>query len=129
MIRRPPESTPFPTRRSSDLTSLKQTEVFLRYGMSDDVLAQIGRADLDVGYYVDATPAESLSFPSFSERHIEDGKYQLAPLMSYPYRVIAPAEWSDRVIGKDWADLIGLPWLATPPHSAHRRLLDNIFRP
>ncbi|MBR1215853.1 LysR family transcriptional regulator [Bradyrhizobium sp. JYMT SZCCT0180] len=110
-------------------TSLKQTEVFLRYGMSDDVLAQIGRADLDVGYYVDATPAESLSFPSFSERHIEDGKYQLAPLMSYPYRVIAPAEWSDRVLGKDWPDLIGLPWLATPPHSAHRRLLDNIFRP
>ena len=110
-------------------TSLKQTEVFLRYGMSDDVLAQIGRGDLDVGYYVDATPAESLSFPSFSERHIDDGKYQLAPLMSYPYQVIAPAEWSDWVIGKDWPDLIGLPWLATPPHSAHRRLLDHIFRP
>jgi DNA-binding transcriptional LysR family regulator len=49
--------------------------------------------------------------------------------MSYDYRVIAPAEWSDRVLGKDWADLIGLPWLATPPHSAHRRLLDDIFRP
>ncbi len=37
-------------------TSLKKTEVFLRYGMSDDVLAQIGKGDLDVGYYVDATP-------------------------------------------------------------------------
>ena len=32
-------------------------------------------------------------------------------------------------MGKDWADLIDLPWLATPPHSAHRRLLDDIFRP
>ena len=110
-------------------TSLKKTEVFLRYGMSDDVLAQIGKGDLDVGYYVDATPAESMSSTTFSERHIDDGKYQLAPLMSYPYRVIAPSEWSNRVLGKDWADLIGLPWLATPPHSAHRRLLDNIFRP
>jgi DNA-binding transcriptional LysR family regulator len=49
--------------------------------------------------------------------------------MSYPYRVIAPAEWSDKVQGKDWADLIDLPWLATPTHSAHRRLLDDIFRP
>jgi DNA-binding transcriptional LysR family regulator len=109
-------------------TSLKKTEVFLRYGMSDDVLAQIGKGDLDVGYYVDATPAASVS-PTASERRIEGGKYQLAPLMSYPYRVIAPAEWSDKVRGKDWADLIDLPWLATPAHSAHRRLLDDIFRP
>jgi DNA-binding transcriptional LysR family regulator len=110
-------------------TSLKKTEVFLRWGMSDDVLAQIGKSDLDVGYYVDATPLESLPCPTASERHIEGGKYQLAPLMSYPYRVIAPAEWSDKVQGKDWADLIDLPWLATPTHSAHRRLLDDIFRP
>src|SRR3954465_15671223 len=110
-------------------TSLKKTEVFLRWGMSDDVLSQIGKGDRDLGYYVDATPAASLSFPTLSERHIEDGKYQLAPLMSYDYRILAPAEWSDKVMGKDWPDLIGLPWLATPPHSAHRRLLDDIFRP
>ena len=110
-------------------TSLKTTEIFLRYGMSDDVLAQIGKGDLDVGYYVDATPRASPSSPTASERHIEDGKYQLSPLMSYPYRVIAPAEWSDKVHGKDWADLIDLPWLATPANSAHRRLLDDIFRP
>ena len=109
-------------------TSLKKTEVFLRWGMSDDVLAQIGKGDLDVGYYVDATPP-SLSSPTPSERHIDDGRYQLAPLMTYDYRVLAPMEWSHKVLGKDWADLIDLPWLATPPHSAHRRLLDDIFRP
>ena len=40
-------------------TSAKKTEVFLRHGMSDDVLAQIGRSELDVGYYVDAAPAGS----------------------------------------------------------------------
>ena len=109
--------------------SQKKTEVFLRWGMSDDVLAQIGKGDLDVGYYVDATPPSSLSSPTASERHIEGGKYQLTPLMSYPYRVLAPAEWADKVQGKDWPDLIDLPWLATPTHSAHRRLLDDIFRP
>jgi DNA-binding transcriptional LysR family regulator len=110
-------------------TSSKKTEVFLRHGMSDDVLAQIGRGELDVGYYIDATPADSLAFGMPAERTIEHGKFQLTPLMRYDYRVIAPAEWRDKVMGKDWADLAGLPWLATPHHSAHRRLLDDIFRP
>jgi len=110
-------------------TSSKKTEVFLRYGMSDDVLAQIGRCELDVGYYVDAAPAESAAFGASSERTIENGKFQLMPLMRYDYHVIAPAEWSDKVMGKGWADLAGLPWLATPHHSAHRRLLDDVFRP
>ena len=49
--------------------------------------------------------------------------------MSYDYRVIAPLAWSDKVLGKGWADLADLPWLATPPHSAHRRLTNDIFRP
>jgi DNA-binding transcriptional LysR family regulator len=110
-------------------TSSQKTEVFLRHGMSDDVLSQIGKGELDVGYYVDATPAGSRSCAPLAERQIEGGKFQLAPLMSYDYRVIAPAEWSDRVLGKDWADLADLPWLATPAHSGHRRLLDDIFRP
>ena len=96
--------------------------------MSNDVLAQIGRSELDVGYYIDATPAESLSSGTLSERTIDDGKMLLAPLMRDDYRVIAPVEWRDKVMGKDWADLADLPWLATPLHSAHRRLLDDIYR-
>ena len=110
-------------------TAQKNTEVFLRYGMSDDVLAQIGRCELDVGYYVDAAPAGSPPLTALPERTIVDGKFQLMPLVRYDYHVIAPAKWSDKVMGKDWADLAGLPWLATPHHSAHRRLLDDIFRP
>lgn len=106
--------------------SRQKTEVFLRHGMSDDVLTQIGKGELDVGYYIDAPPPAP---PPFSERTIGDGKFQLAPLTSYDYRVIAPLAWSDQVLGKDWADLADLPWLATPLHSAHRRLTDDIFRP
>ena len=49
-------------------TSSKKTEVFLRYGMSDDVLAQIGKGELDVGYYIDATPAEFAFVADLSER-------------------------------------------------------------
>ncbi|WP_065751008.1 LysR family transcriptional regulator [Bradyrhizobium paxllaeri] len=110
-------------------TSSKKTEVFLRYGMTGDVLAQIGRGELDVGYYVDATPPECLASGLLSERAIDDGKMQLMPLMRFDYRVIAPREWSDKVLGKDWGDLADLPWIATPYDSAHRRLLDDVFRP
>jgi len=110
-------------------TSSKKTEVFLRYGMSDDVLAQIGKGELDVGYYIDATPPESLAAGIMPERAIEDGKFRLMALMRYDYRVIAPCEWSDKVLGKDWADLIDLPWITTPHASAHRRLIDDVFRP
>ncbi len=111
-------------------TSSKKTEVFLRYGLSDDVLAQIGKGELDVGYYVDATPPERLaSGTMLPERTIDDGKFQLMALTRYDYRVIAPREWSDKVLGKDWADLIDLPWITTPHASAHRRLIDDIFRP
>jgi len=110
-------------------TSSKKTEVFLRYSMSDDVLAQIGKGELDVGYYIDATPPESLAAGIMPERAIEDGKFRLMALMRYDYRVIAPREWSDKVLGKDWADLIDLPWITTPHASAHRRLIDDVFRP
>jgi hypothetical protein len=35
--------------------------------MSDDVLTQIGTGELDVGYYVDATPEPSLSSPRYAD--------------------------------------------------------------
>jgi DNA-binding transcriptional LysR family regulator len=124
-----PESTRLGSFVRCLATSSKKTEVFLRYGMSDDVLAQIGRGELDVGYYIDATPPEYLASEPLPERTIEDGKYRLATLTRYDYRVIAPLEWSDRVLGKDWADLIDLPWITTPHDSAHRRLIDDVFRP
>jgi len=61
-------------------TALKTTEVFLRYGMSDDILAQIGRNELDVGYCTDARPTASPRLAMPSERTIENGKFQLMPL-------------------------------------------------
>jgi DNA-binding transcriptional LysR family regulator len=109
--------------------SAQKIEVFLRHGMSDDVLAQIGNGELDVGYYIDANSDASLPPQPRPERRIDGSKFQLAPLLSYTYRVVAPTEWSDQVLGKNWADLAALPWLATPSPSAHRRLLDDVFRP
>src|SRR3954466_16338645 len=97
--------------------------------MSDDVLAQIGKGELDVGYYIDATPPESLASGTLPERTNDDGKFRLMALTRYDYRVIAPREWSDKVLGKDWADLIDLPWITTPHTSAHRSFTDDVFRP
>ncbi|MEH2503895.1 DNA-binding transcriptional LysR family regulator [Bradyrhizobium sp. AZCC 1578] len=109
--------------------SSKKTEVFLRYGMAEDVLAQIGRGELDVGYYIDTTPAGLLTSGMLSERTIDDGKFQLMALTRFDYRVIAPRQWSGKVLGKGWADLVDLPWIGTPHDSAQRRLLDDVFRP
>ena len=110
-------------------TASKKTEVVLRYGMSDDVLAQIGKGELDVGFYIDATPPDSVASGTSSERTIEDGKFLLMALSRFDYRVIAPAEWSGKVMGKSWADLVDLPWIAPPLDSAQRRLLDDVYRP
>jgi DNA-binding transcriptional LysR family regulator len=107
----------------------RKSELFLRYGLSDDLLAQIGRGELDVGYYIDATPSDGLMSGLLPERTIGHGRFRLMPLTRFQYRVIAPAAWREKVIGKDWAELAGLPWLATSPQSAHRRLIDDIFRP
>lgn len=124
-----PESTRLGSFVRTLATSSKRTEVFLRYGMSDDVLAQIGKGELDVGYYIDATPPEALALEALTDRTIGDGKFRLTALTRYEYRVIAPSEWSERVLGRDWPDLVDLPWITTPHDSAHRRLIDDIFRP
>jgi DNA-binding transcriptional LysR family regulator len=124
-----PESIRLGSFVRSLATASRKTEVFLRYGMSDEVLAQIGRGELDVGYYIDATPPECLASGILPERTIEDGRYRLAPLTRFDYRVIAPCRWSDKVLGKDWTDFLDLPWITTPHNSAHRRLIDDVFRP
>src|SRR6201985_1344742 len=41
------------------LSASHKAEIFLRHGMSDDVLTQIGKGELDVGYYIDRTPASA----------------------------------------------------------------------
>jgi DNA-binding transcriptional LysR family regulator len=110
-------------------TSSKKTEVVLRYGMSDDVLAQIGKGELDVGYYIDATPPDCLEAETLAERSLDDGRFLLMVLTRFDYRVIGPREWSGKILGKGWSDLVELPWIGAPHDSAQRRLLDDIYRP
>jgi DNA-binding transcriptional LysR family regulator len=96
-------------------------ETSLRHGMSGWVLDRVRSRDLDVGYYI-GDPATDGT---------RDGeRFHVVRLTPFIYRVLAPAGWHNRVNkGKrSWAALAKLPWIWTPPESAHNRLLSRIFR-
>jgi DNA-binding transcriptional LysR family regulator len=96
-------------------------ETALRHGMSGWVLDHVKSRDLDVGYYI-GDPTQDGS---------RDGeRFHVVRLTPFVYRVLAPAGWNNRVNkGKrSWATLAKLPWIWTPPESAHNRLLSRIFR-
>lgn len=94
-------------------------ETALRHGMSGWVLEQIRAGELDVGYYI--------GLPSEDDTRDGAAFYALT-LTRFQYRVLAPAGWKDRVKGaRDWRSLAALPWIWTPPASAHNRLLSRCF--
>jgi DNA-binding transcriptional LysR family regulator len=94
-------------------------EPALRHGMSGWVVEQIRARELDVGYYI-GQPAE--------DDARERGLFHATTLTHFQYRVLAPAGWKDRVSrARDWRALAALPWIWTPPASAHNRLLSRRF--
>ncbi len=94
-------------------------ETALRHGMSGWVLEQIRAGELDVGYYI--------GLPSDDDTR-EGPAFHAVTLTHFQYRVLAPAGWKDRVKGaRDWRSLAALPWIWTPPASAHNRLLSRCF--
>lgn len=95
-------------------------EIELRQEMSGAVLEQINRDGLDVGFYL--SPASDDEFKEGSPVHAEQ-------LTEYAYCVVAPPGWRARVADCDWAGLAALPWLGTPAHSIHSRLLKGIYGP
>lgn len=104
-------------------------EIQLNQGTSDDVLAQIGRKELDAGFWLDVPgwPMPPVSAGQGARRARD--AFLSKPLRRFFYRVAAPPGWEHRVHGKGWKRLGGLPWLATPQASAHRRLLAAVFDP
>ncbi|MBC8723401.1 LysR family transcriptional regulator [Paraburkholderia sp. 31.1] len=96
-----------------------QIETALRHGMSGWVREQICAGELDVGYYI-GLPADDDTCDGVT--------FHAVTLTHFQYRVLAPAGWKDRVKGaRDWRSLAALPWIWTPPASAHNRLLSRCF--
>jgi DNA-binding transcriptional LysR family regulator len=94
-------------------------ETALRHGMSGWVLDQVRAGELDVGYYI--------GLPSDDDTR-DVATFHALTLTHFQYRVLAPAGWKDRVKGaRDWRSLAALPWIWTPPASAHNRLLSRCF--
>jgi DNA-binding transcriptional LysR family regulator len=91
--------------------SYPQLSTQLQHGMSGWVLQQIRSGSLDVGFYI-GTPTK---------------EFHSQTLTSFTYNVVAPQGWKNRVAGKDWPALAKLPWIWTPPESAHNRLLNKTF--
>lgn len=92
-----------------------QIETALRHGMSGWVLDQVRSRELDVGYYIGQPGPDADTFHAIT-------------LTRFQYRVLAPAGWKDRVKdARDWQTLAALPWIWTPPASAHNRLLTRLF--
>jgi DNA-binding transcriptional LysR family regulator len=126
-----------------------QVETELRQAISGEVLAQIERGELDVGFYLGtpeqvqdgAADFESNRSSALSLRgqtainSVADQSGGRPPLFAvrelthFTYRVLAPAGWGPQVRGKGWKALAALPWIATPPASAHHRLLASVFGP
>ena len=97
-----------------------QIETELRHGMSGSVLAQVLRGELDVGFHLD---------PGEDSQTVTSAPLSVRTLTRFTYRVVAPAGWGPQVLGRDWKALAALPWLGTPPESAHHRLLERVFAP
>ena len=83
----------------------------LQHSMSGDVLQHLRAGSLDGGYYL-GDPGRDCHFET---------------LTSFTYYVLAPPGWRARVAGKDWPALAALPWIWSPPQSAHNRLLSATF--
>jgi DNA-binding transcriptional LysR family regulator len=127
-----------------------QIDTELSQHMSGDVWARLNAGELDVGFYLAspdeltqlrqsrAAPATDRFNPYFYEGNMplagirsSQGAIDLVvtELTRFHYHVLAPAGWGPQVLGKDWRALAALPWIITPPASAHHRLLQSALAP
>ncbi|KAA0010000.1 LysR family transcriptional regulator [Billgrantia pellis] len=97
-----------------------QLETELQHGMSGSVLERVRRDALDVGFFL-APPGEGPGPDAPEIAHRE--------LTHFHYHIVAPPGWGDRLKRPDWPSLAALPWIVTPPDSAHHRLLHGALDP
>ncbi len=92
----------------------------LTHGMSGDVPERILRDELDAGYY--------LGNANEAAGGVDPPPFHRLELAQFTYLVTAPPGWEQRIAGRGWDELAALPWIGTPPASAHNRLLVPLFR-
>lgn len=102
----------------------------LHQGMSGQVIDALLKHDLDVGYTIGAPDrARRGARHGVSKIRPPDDRLHVEPLLRFTYRVVAPPGWGPQVLGRDWPELVRLPWILTPAPSVHFRLLRDRLEP
>ncbi|MCI5074772.1 LysR family transcriptional regulator [Oricola sp.] len=102
-----------------------ELETELVHGMSGEVCDRLLRDEIDVGFFL-GDPGQHIRLDK-PDSTLDEPRFRRMDLTRFVYRVIAPAGWERRVVGKDWSGLASLPWIGTPAASAHNRLLRSVF--
>lgn len=88
-------------------------QIELHQGVSGEAYEQVRRGELDASFYFG-----TLAHPSVGGLRLGETAY----------RVVAPAQWCDRLAQADWAELAAMPWIMTPSISTHNQLVSELFR-
>lgn len=124
----------------------------LSQGMSGSVERLVCNGGLDAGFHIGPFTHRPGRAPQRVQRHVQRRSHthtqpqpqsqphahaqtlkqshtplQIEPLAVFAYNVIAPKGWATRVQGLGWSEIATLPWIWTPPDSAHSRLLQRKF--
>lgn len=94
----------------------------LVHGISGEVIKRVVDGQVDVGFF--------LGELDYYEPGGDDGTESIffqRELTRFTYRVIGPAGWGRRIVNKDWRELAAMPWIGTPEHSVHNRLLARVY--
>lgn len=108
----------------------------LHQGMSGQLTDALLKNELDVAYTIGAperarsrSPSRARAGRAAPKVRAADARLHVQPLTRYTYRVVAPPGWGPQVQGRDWAELVRLPWILTPAPSVHCRLLRDTLEP
>jgi DNA-binding transcriptional LysR family regulator len=107
-----PEFVRLPRFLASAVARYPLLEIMLRHEVSGAAFDKVKSGDLDASFYYG-----SRAHPTVAS----------IALRTFAYRIVAPAAWQDRILGANFHDIAGLPWIMTPPNSSHRALARDLF--
>jgi DNA-binding transcriptional LysR family regulator len=87
-------------------------QIELHQAVSGEAFEQVRSGELDASFYFG-----TLAHPSVAGLQLGETAY----------RVVAPAQWCDRLAKADWAELAAMPWIMTPSISTHNQLVSELF--
>lgn len=88
-------------------------DVEIHQCISSKVMDSVRSGELDAGFFLGSTHNSDLAFVELTR-----------PV----YRVVAPAQWRDRIATANWTAIASMPWICTPKQGFHYQMLGEMFR-